>query len=403
MRSIGVLVACVAVSLSLSVVTATVDVASATMPVTPPTGSLTSVACSSSRSCLAVGESTSSDGEQRALAESWDGTAWSLTEPPVPVGAAADFFTSVACAPRGPCFAVGSAIPPSNSTLVDSLVERFSGGRWTIQGTPRASVHNYLFGIACPAARMCVAVGKNVFSGAMTEMWNGRGWRRVRPPALDISGFTSVACGSTDACVAAGFVNSGQVLIERWNGRRWSFSHPPIPDAFNDLPGAACSSPVACFVVGDASSPDFEYPLVERLTGTKRSLMPVPTRASWDASQLTAVACTTDRACVTVGSSYRGATVMPLVERWNGSRWALQAAARGGAPGSSPCALANGCLTGGSLIGVSCPAAHMCTAVGEYADGSGAARPLAERWDGHVWASQLTVNPFASVNAQLSK
>jgi hypothetical protein len=223
---------------------------------------------------------------------------------------------------------------------------------------------------------MCVAVGTNVFSGPMTEMWNGRLWRRVRPPALDLSGFTSVACSSTDACVAAGYVNSGQVLIERWDGRRWSFAHPPIPDAFNNLPGAACPSPVACFVVGDASSPGFDQPLVERLTGRTWSLTPVATRASWDSSQLVGVTCTTVRACVTVGSYYGATTVAPLVERWNGSRWAIQAAAAGGTPGSAPCALVTGCLTGGSLAGASCPAAGVCTAVGEYQDGPAPGRCL---------------------------
>jgi len=56
-----------------------------------------------------------------------------------------------------------------------------------------------------------------------------------------------------------------------------------------------------------------------------------------------------------------------LIEGWNGTTWSLQPSANpDGAPQNT-------------LLGVSCPAATVCVAVGNYEDSSGTQRVLVER------------------------
>src|SRR2546421_11268664 len=49
-----------------------------------PNGQGFSVSCSSSTSCMAVGFSINSLGEQRPLAETWNGTSWTVQAVPMP-------------------------------------------------------------------------------------------------------------------------------------------------------------------------------------------------------------------------------------------------------------------------------------------------------------------------------
>jgi hypothetical protein len=75
-----------------------------------------------------------------------------------------------------------------------------------------------------------------------------------------------------------------------------------------------------------------------------------------------------------------------LAERWDGTRWAIQAT-------SNPSNDTN------ELRGVSCTSAGTCTAVGFYI---GARElTLAEEWDGRSWAAQPTPSPGHS-DTQLS-
>lgn len=71
---------------------------------------------------------------------------------------------------------------------------------------------------------------------------------------------------------------------------------------------------------------------------------------------------------------------MPFAERWDGTAWTLQAAAI--PPGGSS-----------GLDGVSCPTASTCFAVGTGTDSGGSTVPLAEKWDGTRWTIQATPEP----------
>ena len=98
-----------------------------------------------------------------------------------------------------------------------------------------------LYGVSCPSANDCVAVGINENAetsggGALIQSWNGRTWTSVAPKApkgalsTDLLG---VSCATAKSCVAVGlYLNSGGVgvpLAETWNGKTWTPGTPARP------------------------------------------------------------------------------------------------------------------------------------------------------------------------------
>ncbi|MBV9535848.1 MAG: hypothetical protein JO321_10605 [Solirubrobacterales bacterium] len=82
-------------------------------------------------------------------------------------------------------------------------------------------------------------------------------------------------------------------------------------------------------------------------------------------------------------------TDVTLVERWNGTKWAIQKTPK---PAG---AFAR------ALIGVSCTSARACTAVGDYGNSAGTDVTLVERWNGTKWAIQKTPNPVGAIESSL--
>jgi hypothetical protein len=81
---------------------------------------------------------------------------------------------------------------------------------------------------------------------------------------------------------------------------------------------------------------------------------------------LNGVSCMSTTACVAVGDAGSEVHLVPIVERWDGRGWRLEASARG--------------VHDGTLLGVSCTSSTTCVAVGiNYAAGSQASVPLVER------------------------
>src|SRR5262245_4245001 len=84
---------------------------------------------------------------------------WKVESTPNPVGAGISFLSSVACSSPQACTAVGGATQ-SLSTPDRMLAERWNGVRWQLQSIPTAAgTSDDLYGVSCPSARACVAVG----------------------------------------------------------------------------------------------------------------------------------------------------------------------------------------------------------------------------------------------------
>jgi hypothetical protein len=121
------------------------------------------VACTSSDSCVAVGYYSVAGGDH-TLVETWNGAAWAIVPSPDVAGDASDVLTSVSCTTTSFCTAVGAAVGPSPPW--QTLAESWNGTAWTISSTPNVgTAQNTLISVACPSSAYCTAVGSYFAAG----------------------------------------------------------------------------------------------------------------------------------------------------------------------------------------------------------------------------------------------
>lgn len=172
--------------------------------------SLLGVSCTSSTACTATGYYYSS-GVRLTLAESWNGTAWSIQSTPNRTGATGNILLGVSCTSSSACTAVGGDFPSSGPQ--ETLVERWNGSAWTIQTSqnPSGTEASVLHGVSCLSATVCTAVGDYVKAGVnvtLAEVWNSSSWSlqtALNPSGATFSALWSVACTSLTECVAPGY------------------------------------------------------------------------------------------------------------------------------------------------------------------------------------------------------
>jgi hypothetical protein len=390
---------------------------------------LFSVSCAVS-SCEAVGGSIDSSGSFVPLGARWNGTAWRAQPAPNPARASTSFLGGVSCPSPSDCTAVGQG---NGDGTPFTLGERWRDGRWRLQAVPSpvGAAENQLNGIACPATGRCMAVGttgptRGVMSAEALQ-WNGTRWRIQPMPTVPGASLSAVACASASACMAVGESDSG-VLAERWNGTRWRILPAPTPKgaAVSGLGGVSCLSPSFCMAAGaysTSSSPDGPAKsFTERWNGKRWAIMPSPNPPGAVQTFLGSVSCTAPSACTTTGEQHSATGIVHTVaERWNGTRWRIQATpnppkAQFANLAGLACTGPSACLAvgssdqgtlaerwngtrwriqpmpaspGGQLTGLACPAPAACTAVGFTFTPSGG-KILAERWNGTTWRIQPT-------------
>jgi hypothetical protein len=321
-----------------------------------------------------------------ALAGTSGGRMWHLQSPAVPAGSILSDLGSVSCVHGGPCAAVGYYELSDGS--YHNLFEIWNGTIWTVHSAPADIGLN---AISCPAARYCMAVGSVTTSGhslLQAELWHGGAWTAHRfrnPNQATPSYLTSVSCPSRSACTAIGVIGRGgstRPLVEHWNGSRWRRQYPPMSEHGTELTSVSCASGRACMAVGFSGFAMF----TESSHGTTWTVHRQP-RGSLDGF-LDGVSCTAANACTAVGYDERSRQ-LPLAERWNGHRWAVE---RTAAPPSGE---------SGSFASVSCAGPNNCVAVGRVQENPLQDKLLAERWNGWRWAVQTTPTPVGATLASL--
>ena len=176
----------------------------------PGDSGLDAVSCTSPSSCIAVGFGNNSTTEV-PIAERWNGTSWSAQPVPVPAGLFRGFLTGVSCAAAGGCIAVGNYEDSSGNGF--PLAESWDGTAWSVQpiSGPAGSQGTPLSSVSCTSPSTCTAVGNyTTRAGAvllLAEVWNGTSWssQPVAGPKNVVSSFLSgVACGAPGVCTAVG-------------------------------------------------------------------------------------------------------------------------------------------------------------------------------------------------------
>src|SRR5207302_131548 len=134
------------------------------------TNLLNGVTCVSASQCLAVGFYFNGNGSIfQTLIEQWNGTAWAIVTSPNSSATADNTLGGVTCPSTSQCWAVGESGDPIAGNT-QTLIEQWNGTSWAIVTSPNPSVHaNELFGVTCPSASECWAVGIHAESGAVPQ------------------------------------------------------------------------------------------------------------------------------------------------------------------------------------------------------------------------------------------
>ena len=128
----------------------------------PSGGAFSAISCTSAAACTATGTVFDRPHEPLgAMAERWNGKAWSFQAVPNPPDASASMGTIsvdvVACRSATSCVAAGNYTPDGQELI---FAEAWNGSTWSLQpiDLPPGAIDSVLSGASC-AAPHCVAVG----------------------------------------------------------------------------------------------------------------------------------------------------------------------------------------------------------------------------------------------------
>lgn len=307
------------------------------------TSELKAVSCVSTSSCVAVGayHVKATDKHFGILAESWNGSKWTLETVSLPAGSETGVLYAVSCSASNACTASGF-YEESSTKAEYALIERWNGKTWTTQSTPTppggegskgAPANVGLNGVSCPEAKDCIATGSyertgSVLREALAEHWNGSTWTITPTPGLTAEDGTTLgklACVSATSCTAIGSysesLTTGTPITMHWNGSAWEG-----PTAKPDPPGTEIATGgFSCYSTSCTETGHYRPEGTETLSSyaewfsgsTWESSPPIdPAGATW--TWMNGVSCTSITVCTSVGQAYRptGGSYT-LVERSN--------------------------------------------------------------------------------------
>ena len=321
--------------------------------------SLETITCTSQQACVAAAGHDNSAPGGAFVARSTDGGAHWATTPPL---AKVTQLNAMACPTSTSCIAVGwNAVGNDQAGLA---VQTFDGGHtWRI-GPPPAkrsrrsaqfvvSHTHVLHGGRLLYRRRLRRSSNHQHNGVTVEIT----FITPRPTALSLA-----ACTTPDDCIVEGIreatvgdLSSGEqlsILTTVNGGSTWAQSASLVggPTGVYNFKGLACSIPMRCFFVGDATPGDGSPTgmiFASSDDGNTWTSQPVPP----DTTFLNAISCTSATDCVVVGGG---------IEARGGSDRVILTTSDGGQTWLSrpvPAAVTQ-------LAAISCPTTSACVATG---------------------------------------
>lgn len=233
--------------------------------------------------------------------------------------------------------------------------------------------------ISCTGRRFCEGIGRAAGTGTLAGEISGGRWHKqaVSSEASEQGGWTDVSCATPSFCMAVGesspVVENGRYFAPAsasWNGSAWRYQPVAPLSAAGALTSVSCRSAQACIAVGyiDTSNASLQYetteedqhdmPLVERWNGTSWAIEAVSNPLPGGSGLFESVSCASATSCVAVGlhsASGEGNDDVPIYARWNGAAWTASVLVNAGGGRSEDSA---------NLESVSCPGVAACMAVG---------------------------------------
>jgi hypothetical protein len=204
------------------------------------------VSCPASTFCLAGGQyATSDDGFFETWVERFDGSHWTKLTDAVatPEGGVASYLSSISCTSTTSCVAVGEGTNAveTSSPRWTGLSEELTGTAWAITSPSLPTcTDTYLNGVSCTSATSCIAVGgKGPYNYPTTgtafyALWNGSTWgvRYLYPAAHNGNQMGGIECLTSTYCVTVGNEGpynkpSAHGLSAFWNGTDWTQINTP--------------------------------------------------------------------------------------------------------------------------------------------------------------------------------
>jgi hypothetical protein len=310
--------------------------------------SLSQVTCAASSSvCVAVGSTTASPTGV-ALVSDDGGVVWSAPQDVDSTSVQTNGLSGVSCPSATECVAVGQDAAGSEGVVsVGTETTTASGSSWSWNPEAISNTYN-LLGVSCPSTSFCMAVGQSTSGGSgIAVPLNVSGGSATDPspivglgfPSSNVSYGAAVSCPSTSQCVALVFDSSyhaeaASVLTQSLTPNRiWMLV------GFDDVPNSTVSPPTYVFglvcpttseCVGDGEanyggSPQ-SYGIVTTLSYSSANAT-----WSWGTAQepssgtvtpigLVGIACPTASDCVAVGAA-SGGLVATTTTADGGTSW----------------------------------------------------------------------------------
>jgi hypothetical protein len=276
---------------------------------------LPGISCTGVTSCWAAGDYQSvATSKELPYAEHWDGSAWSVVTMPHPPRSFDTEVASVSCTGPADCWAVGTA----SSGPVRQLIEHWDGHSWALRQVPAIGSRSTLAGVSCAGATDCWITGSDGRNGPLAAHWNGHIWTVAPQPVTGprAGDLVSTSCDGR-ACMSVGD-STPHTLAERWNGAAWAVT--PTGGRHGFLKGVSCTAGFHCLATGNTF---FAKALTEVWNGSAwRTVLPALPHGA-HAAVLVGVSCLTATDCWSVGNRFNGADEASLIEHWNGVTWSV--------------------------------------------------------------------------------
>jgi hypothetical protein len=364
---------------------------------------LLDVSCTPSPNrCTAVGDGESSTVSFLPQAYRFNGSTWTQQSTPSPSGSLESFLRGVSCATETSCTAVGNWLT-SNSEL-RNLAEKWNGTSWSIQSTPNRSGVNFLEDASCHGTS-CIAVGwSQNASGVQTTLAVtsevAEGFEFSQPPSITTK---SASSSNKHNATLSGTVNpNGSETTYQFEYGTTTGYGSKAPASPKSIGSGASPVEVSEKIEGLAPETTYHFRLVAtNAKGTTEGPDQTFTTPSWEIlstpnpsgagdSNLYDVSCEPSTSvCTAVGKSTASGVDSPVAQRWNGTSWSEQTAAKKSG------------ATHTRLFGVDCPSEARCLAAGNYQPTEGGPTLLAEIWNEGKWSVYSPPVPSGATSSEL--
>jgi photosystem II stability/assembly factor-like uncharacterized protein len=294
----------------------------------PANSDMLSVACTSSTTCIEVGDG----GVIKRTTNS--GATWTADTTEFDQA-----LTQVTCPSSSVCYAAGD-----RGTVLES-----SDGGVTWSYTPSVD-GNPIYGLSCPSTSTCYAVDN--YAHVMTTTNGGSSWTLsstpVTTPGINVpgsggpnpyAGLFGISCPGTSTCVAVGGFpptaitgETAPPIVTTTDGTTWSLQSSGAPTGDNLLGVSCVSGTTTCYAVGYAGT-----------IVTTTNLTSWSTMTSNTTEPLTSITCLSTTSCVAMGEA-------GTIDVLNGTTWTVTTTTLG---------------SSAFLAGVTCATANVCYAVGK--------------------------------------